>query len=179
MSADLIAAVYQTNPPFVSVGTAARRSVRMNNHKLRCYDGDDAIQDAAIDAWLYDAEIRTTTAQAARALVRHTYLAALARESRIKRGGGQVSRLVDKDNNQLDVASYARSPLADLCDAEDARELWDVVATLPGRQGEAVALRYRADLTVAETAAQMGLSIEAVGGLLKRGLKALRDRMAS
>lgn len=168
MSAELINAVY-----------ASGARPRMDNGRMRHYDGDDAIQEAAIDAWRYGANLTSVRATAF-TLVRHSYLAALTRETRIKRGNGEVGRLVDSTTGApLDVATEERDPLADLCDAESAVELWDVVAALPGRQGEAVALRYRSDLTVAETADRMGLSTEAVGGLLKRGLKALRDRMGS
>lgn len=168
MSADLINAVY-----------ASGARPRMDNGRMRHYDGDDAVQEAAIDAWKYGAAL-SSVRSTAYTLVRHSYLAALTRETRIKRGGGEVGRLVDTATGApLDVALEERDPLASLCDAESAVELWEVVAALPGRQGEAVALRYREDLTVAEIGARMSLSIEAVGGLLKRGLKALRDRMAA
>ena len=165
MSAELIDAVY---------ATGARP--RMDNGRLRHYDGEDAVQEAAIDAWRYGASIASVKATAY-TLVRHSYLAALTRESRIKRGGGDVSVL--STARAEDPADEERNLLAGLCDAEDAVALWDVVAALPGRQAEAVALRYRQDLTVAQVGEAMGLSTEAVGGLLKRGLKALRDRMAS
>ena len=163
MSADLINAVY---------ASAARP--RMDNGRLRHYDGEDAVQEAAIDAWRYGAAVGSVRATAY-TLVRHSYLAALTRESRVKRGSGRVAEFGDSVSQ---VAIDRPSVLDGLCDAEDAEALWDVVAGLPGRQCDAVALRYRDGLTVAETAVRMNLSVEAVGGLLKRGLKALRDRMA-
>ena len=51
------------------------------------------------------------------------------------------------------------------------------LATLPGRQCEAVILRYYADLSEAETAAAMGISVGTVRSYAHRGKVALRQRL--
>ncbi len=53
------------------------------------------------------------------------------------------------------------------------------LGSLPDDQRRAVELHYLARRTVAEVAAELGRSPEAVGGLLRRGLRRLRDTLAS
>lgn len=57
----------------------------------------------------------------------------------------------------------------------DDHELWLVVRELPSEQAIAIALRYGADLSVAETAITMQSTEPAVRSLLHRGRAALRD----
>jgi len=57
-------------------------------------------------------------------------------------------------------------------DAE-AREFWQLVRKLPGRQAQAVALHYLDDLSVAEMAEAMGCAESTVKVHLHRGRKAL------
>lgn len=57
----------------------------------------------------------------------------------------------------------------------DDHELWLVVRELPKEQAIAVALRYGADLSVADTAVTMQATEASVRSLLHRGRAALRD----
>jgi RNA polymerase sigma factor (sigma-70 family) len=59
----------------------------------------------------------------------------------------------------------------------DFRTLADGISILPPRQREAIYLHHLGELTVAETAAVMGLRPESVRTHLARGLATLRDRM--
>ena len=58
---------------------------------------------------------------------------------------------------------------------ERRRELERAIDQLPDGQQEAIRLRYLHELKVAEIAQQMERSEEAVAGLLKRGVKTLKD----
>jgi RNA polymerase sigma factor (sigma-70 family) len=60
---------------------------------------------------------------------------------------------------------------------EEAVRLTLALATLPESQREAVLLRYWHAWSLAEIAAQLGTSVDAVTGLLYRGLKTLRTRL--
>jgi RNA polymerase sigma-70 factor (sigma-E family) len=60
---------------------------------------------------------------------------------------------------------------ADLHDA-----LWRALATLSPRQRAAIVLRYYEDLTEAETAATLGISVGTVKSTVSRALTNLRDR---
>lgn len=157
---DLIQAVYATQ-------------VRMDM-PIRSADMEDVLQEAAIDAWQFAGEV--TNAQAlADTIVRHSCLFALTRERRLKRGGGKVELL---GNALSDKATDDCQPLAILCETEEAGMLWDVVAGLPENQARAIKLRFASDLSYQEVADELGVSLQAVGGLLKRGLKTLRERLA-
>ncbi len=59
----------------------------------------------------------------------------------------------------------------------DFRTLADGISNLPPRQREAIYLHHLGELTVAETAAAMGLQPESVRTHLARGLATLRERM--
>jgi RNA polymerase sigma-70 factor (sigma-E family) len=65
-----------------------------------------------------------------------------------------------------------RDATADL-DLHDA--LWTALATLPKRQRAAVVLRYYEDLSEAETAAVLGVSVGTVKSTTSRALAKLRD----
>lgn len=58
--------------------------------------------------------------------------------------------------------------------AADRDEVFQALAALPPRQRTAVVLRYYADLTEADTAAAMGVSVGTVKSAVSRGLERLR-----
>lgn len=66
-----------------------------------------------------------------------------------------------------------RDATADL-DLHDA--LWQALATLPARQRAMVVLRYYEDLTEAQTAEALGVSVGTVKSTTARALARLRDR---
>lgn len=72
-------------------------------------------------------------------------------------------------------AGGAPAPTADLADTMTVRE---AVLGLPARQRTVLGLRYYADLSVAETAAAMGLSEDAVKAHTRRAVAALRGHLA-
>jgi RNA polymerase sigma factor (sigma-70 family) len=79
------------------------------------------------------------------------------------------------------VEKYPEKPAPDMPSAEDGAlvrlERSAVIATLrklPGRQREAIVLRYYADFSEAEIAAAMGISCGAVKSHTARAMAALR-----
>lgn len=62
-------------------------------------------------------------------------------------------------------------------DAADRDEVFQALATLPQRQRTAVVLRYYADLTEADTAAAMDVSVGTVKSAVSRGLDRLRAQL--
>ncbi len=61
--------------------------------------------------------------------------------------------------------------------AEQAERLATALAALPDDQRAAVILKHFHDWSVAQIAEHLDRSTLAVGGLLKRGLKKLRERL--
>lgn len=60
---------------------------------------------------------------------------------------------------------------------DDAEAFWDAVRALPKRQAQAVALRYHADLSVAEIARAMGCAEGTVKAQLHAGRRAVAARL--
>ncbi len=82
-------------------------------------------------------------------------------------------RTVDEHpTGELPERGSGRDSTADL-DLHDA--LWTALSTLPKRQRAMVVLRYYEDLTEAETAAVMGVSVGTVKSTTSRALSRLRE----
>jgi len=60
---------------------------------------------------------------------------------------------------------------------EDQQQVIDALQTLPRRQRGCLVLRYYFDLSVAETASTLGLSVNSVKTHLQRGMAALEARL--
>jgi RNA polymerase sigma-70 factor, ECF subfamily len=75
------------------------------------------------------------------------------------------------------LADDVATPSAQAVKLEQARLLADALARLPADQRWAVTLRHLQDLSLAEIARAMGRTKEAVAGLLRRGLDALRKAL--
>lgn len=67
----------------------------------------------------------------------------------------------------VDEASYARDP-------DDRLDLWQQVAALPPRQRAVLVLRYYEDLTEAQTADALGVSVGTVKSQTHAALRTLR-----
>jgi RNA polymerase sigma-70 factor (sigma-E family) len=100
-----------------------------------------------------------------------------------------VRRIMVNENNSLwrrgwKRREYATEVLPDheITDAYDeglGSALWDVVQTLPKKARAVVVLRYYEQLTEAETADILGISVGTVKSQCSRAIAAMRDRVPS
>ncbi|MBW3561183.1 MAG: SigE family RNA polymerase sigma factor [Actinobacteria bacterium] len=63
-------------------------------------------------------------------------------------------------------------------DAADRDELWQALQRLPDRQRAAIVLRYYEDLSEADTAEALGVSVGTVKSQVSRGMDRLRELLA-
>jgi len=75
---------------------------------------------------------------------------------------------------RLEDAVMARQRLPEIAAAEAHPELWAAVRRLPPRQRQAIALRYLGDLTEAETAQVMHVSVGAASATLATARQTLK-----
>jgi len=98
---------------------------------------------------------------------------------------GYVRRILVNENNSLWRRPWKRretntSALPDIAthDAEGHDdELWECVQSLPRKQRAAVVLRYYEQLSEAETAAVLGVSVGTVKSQTSRAIATMRSRM--
>jgi RNA polymerase sigma-70 factor (sigma-E family) len=99
-----------------------------------------------------------------------------------------VRRIMINENNSLWRRGWKRRehatdvlpegpPVRDTYDEGASAALWDVVQTLPRKARAVVVLRYYEQLTEAETADVLGISVGTVKSQASRALAALRERM--
>ncbi len=99
---------------------------------------------------------------------------------------GYVRRIVVNEHNSLWRRAWKRRELSsdqlpenphhDEYDAGAGRELWDLVQTLPRKARAVVVLRYYEEMSEAETAEVLGISVGTVKSQASRALAALRER---
>ncbi len=99
---------------------------------------------------------------------------------------GYVRRILVNENNSLWRRAWKRREQAsetvpdqhhhDAYDDGVGRELWDLVQTLPKKARAVVVLRYYEELSEAETAEILGISVGTVKSQASRALATLRDR---
>ena len=99
---------------------------------------------------------------------------------------GYVRRILVNEHNSLWRRAWKRRetttddlpdhPHHDDYDDRTGAELWDLVQTLPKKARAVVVLRYYEELSEAETADALGISIGTVKSQASRALSALRDR---
>lgn len=77
-----------------------------------------------------------------------------------------------------DRPTHAATPVSGLERAETREDVRRALATLPGRQRQAVLLRHYAELSQREIAETMGTTVPAVESLLQRAMVALRLQLA-
>jgi RNA polymerase sigma-70 factor (sigma-E family) len=97
-----------------------------------------------------------------------------------------VRRILVNEHNSLWRRAWKRREHAtdelpegrhlDSYDGGASRELWDLVQTLPRKARAVVVLRYYEEMTEAETAEVLGISVGTVKSQTSRALAALRER---
>lgn len=126
-------------------------------------DAEDLLQTALAKAYLSWDRIRDPAA--AHAYVRRVLVTTHTSWWRRRRDREVVTDTVPQPSSARDATADA-----DLHDA-----LWSALLRLPRRQRAAVVLRYYEDLSEAETAAVLGVSVGTVKSTTSRALAKLRD----
>jgi RNA polymerase sigma-70 factor (ECF subfamily) len=104
----------------------------------------------------------------------HRRLAAKRRAVSLERA---IEAAIEESGRRLDelLVSSSRSPSKRVATQESLEALLAALDRLPADQQEAVRLRHIQQLSIDEIAAGMHRSAASVAGLLRRGLKELRD----
>jgi RNA polymerase sigma-70 factor (sigma-E family) len=99
---------------------------------------------------------------------------------------GYVRRIIVNEHNSLwrrawkrrehAVETMPETPTSDEYDDGEGAALWAFVQTLPPRQRSVIVLRYYEDLSEAEIAATLGISVGTVKSQASRALAGLRQR---
>jgi RNA polymerase sigma-70 factor (sigma-E family) len=99
---------------------------------------------------------------------------------------GYVRRIIVNEHNSLWRRAWKRRehstdevpevPVTHAYDDGRGEALWEFVRTLPPKQRSVIVLRYYEDLSEAETAAVLGISVGTVKSQSSRALSALRQR---
>jgi RNA polymerase sigma-70 factor (ECF subfamily) len=157
------------------------------NPRLRAkLDGSDLVQQTLLQAHQAAAQFRGQDEGELRAWLRQILarnLAHAARDfGRDKRDVGRERSLeaaLEASSARIDgwLIAQQSSPSQKAERHDQLTRLADALAGLPEPQQEAVILHYWHDWTVAAIATHLGRSAAAVAGLLKRGLKQLREQL--
>lgn len=129
-------------------------------------DAEDLLQTALAKTYLAWPRIRDR--HAVDAYVRRTMVNTRTSWWRRDRHGAAVTI----DDQLIELPATCRDPIAD-ADLHDA--LWSALSRLPKRQRAAVVLRYYEELSEAETAAALGVSVGTTKSTVSRGLTKLRE----
>ena len=153
----------------------------------RRFDGSDLVQEALTNAWSAREQFRGTTEAARAAWLRQILASQLAAAVRRyldagKRDAGRERSLhaaLEDSSARLEalLAADQTSPSERAVRHEELRRLAAALAGLPEDQRRAVELHHLHGLSVEEVARELGRNESAVGGLLRRGLKRLRELM--
>lgn len=145
-------------------------------------DPSDVVQQTLLEAHRAAGDFRGTTDAERAAWLRRILERNLADAARgLARAKRDVSRerSLDDDSAELGgwLAADQSSPSRRADRHEQAVRVADALAGLPEAQREALVLQHWHGLTLAEIGGRLGRSPEAVAGLLKRGLKRLRESL--
>lgn len=151
----------------------------------RRVDASDVIQQTFLEAHRGIGQFRGTTQAEFLAWLRRIHESNLAQAARdhlatAKRAAGRETSLDDaRDGAPLHgrIASAHTSPSLRAIRLEQAARFLEALDLLPADQREAVRLRHVEGLPIDQIASRLARSSEAAAGLLKRGLRALRDRL--
>jgi RNA polymerase sigma-70 factor, ECF subfamily len=149
-------------------------------------DPADVVQQALLAAHRAEKQFRGTTEEEQAAWLRTILANTLAQELR---GFGREKRNVRLErslNDALDDSSYRleawlgtdrSSPFHKAVKQEDLLKLAEALEELPADQRHAVELKHMQGQTTETISQQMGRTKQAIAGLLRRGMKALREQL--
>ncbi|PTR44755.1 RNA polymerase sigma factor (sigma-70 family) [Rhodococcus sp. OK611] len=134
-------------------GAAHRLQVRLGGWA----DGEDAVQEALVRAWL-STERGSPIGSLAPWITTVAHNAGLDELRRRRREEAALRR----------AALYAQSPVVDADRFSRLDEVAEAVKALPPRQAQVLVLHYYSDLSVADIAARLGISVSTVKSTLHR-----------
>jgi RNA polymerase sigma-70 factor, ECF subfamily len=150
-------------------------------------DPSDIVQQTLLNAHQKQEQFRGTTEAERMAWLRQILANSVADAirglARARRDIGRELPLdlgVDESFSRVDgwLAAVQSSPSQQAVRCEELLQLADALTTLPPMQREAIVLHHLQGLPLAEVGRQLDRSPAAVAGLLHRGLKHLRQRLA-
>jgi RNA polymerase sigma-70 factor (ECF subfamily) len=141
-------------------------------------DASDIVQDALAAAWIKRGEFRGTSRTDfigwIKSIVKNTALNAI-RFFRTQRRGAQREERSPGDAQSRFI--HANTPSASVIRREDAGRLRSVLDGLPEVERQTITMRYLEGMSLAEIAMRLGRTEAASAGVLKRGMRRLRDLM--
>lgn len=149
--------------------------------KIECAD---LVQDVLLQAHAARAQFRGTTSEEFAAWLRQILANRLADLQKHFGRGKRDAALEATFRDSLDASAVGMislamgrlpTPTSNLAHQQHVLLLADALQALPQDQRTAVELRYLAGYSLAELAAHLQRSKPSVAGLLRRGLKSLRD----
>ncbi|MBS0265449.1 MAG: sigma-70 family RNA polymerase sigma factor [Planctomycetes bacterium] len=150
-------------------------------------DPSDVVQQTLLDAYRKRGQFRGTTgaekAAWLRQILSHHLIDALRAVGRKKRDVSRERSLeleIEESSQRIGkwLTTEQSSPSQKLDQHEQALRLADALAQLPPAQRDALVLQNWNNSSLAEIAEHMGRTPASVAGLLKRGLKRLRELLA-
>ena len=148
------------------------------------FDSSDLAQQTLLQAQRKIDQFRGQTDAELKAWLRRILANLLKNEiARFKTGARDVAlersleAALEETSNRLQdwLAANASSPSAQAVRNEQLLQLAEALAQLPDDQRTALELRHLRDLSIQEICQQIGRSQASVAGLLRRGMKTLRD----
>ena len=151
------------------------------------FDPSDVVQQTLLEAYAKREQFRGGEAERAawlRQILAHNLADAFRAFGQARRDVGRERPLdatMQESSDRLGdwLAAEGSSPSRGAQRQEEAVRLAEALASLPEDNREALVLHYFQGEPLAEVARQMGRSPASVAGLLKRGLKQLRERLGA
>lgn len=150
-------------------------------------DASDVVQQTLLKAHAHADQLKADTADGRRAWLRQILANVIADTARRfnadARDAGReqaIRHALDESSSRLDayLAAEQSSPSERLIRLDEVLRLTAAIADLPADQRTAVELKHLEGWPVDRIASEMGKSVVAVGGLLRRGVAALRATLA-
>ena len=140
---------------------------------------EDLVQETFLRAWkkLPSLEDPKTFRGWLAAIAHGVVVDAAKRDARKKRGSGRSGS--DAQQQMLQVPDDAPSPAEQLENAEQQKQMLDVLRSLPREYQDVLSLRYLTGADYETIARQLAISNGSLRGLLNRGMKMLREKLAT